>query len=451
MLIMFRRYGSALLLLNLIFTLSVHLNEATAANQGTQKNIGETVALNLALVNLQQGKLDEALINIEKVLIADPRNLDARYIRGQILYLIGRGDEVLEEIKLLSTLPLPADKKIRAKKLAQNIEGADGWQFKARIGLSVTGNDNANSFPESGIFEYFDGTTTTLINRVDNVNDDAVAKIDDTSFGLMAGFEGKYQFDQDSLNFSISAQETEGDKTENTTSNTTAGALSYKMVRGANNLNFGLGYTTIDRTNTVFSATRNGQVQLNNDIDVIQARFGYSYKLQNGWRLFYNFKYMEQDHSKTPTANDSDSEEQIHSIGALSKLTGTLYARAHVTYSDREAAESYADAVAKTEREQDGYGLGLFWLPNTNHRVNFFYEYAESEYATRLITSPRIREDERTVYGVNYRFNAEALSPKLEGWQINAGYTINENDSNLSIYEIESSLWKLSITKEFML
>lgn len=51
---MFRRYGSALLLLNLIFTLSVHLNEATAANQGTQKNIGETVALNLALVNFNK-------------------------------------------------------------------------------------------------------------------------------------------------------------------------------------------------------------------------------------------------------------------------------------------------------------------------------------------------------------------------------------------------------------
>ena len=448
MLIMFRRYGAALLLLSLISTFSIQSREAAAANNG---NVGETVALNLALVNLQQGQLDEALTNIEKVLIANPRNLDARYIRGQILYLLGRGNEVLEEIKLLSTLPLPADKKSRAKKLARNIEGANGWQFKARIGLNATGNDNANSFPESGIFEYFDGTTTTLVNRVDNVNDDAVAKIDDTIFGVMAGFEGKYQLDRDSINFSISAQENEGDKTENTTSSTMAASLGYKMVRGSNNLNVGLGYTTIDRTNTVFSATRDGQVQLNNDIDVVQARFGYSYKFQNGLRLFYNFKYMEQDHSNTPTANDSDSEEQIHSIGALSKLTSTLYARAHVTYSDREAAESYADAVAKTEREQDGYGLGLFWLPNTNHRVNFFYEYAESEYATRLITSPRIREDERTVYGVNYRFNAEALSPKLEGWQINAGYTINENDSNLSTYEIESSLWKLSITKEFML
>lgn len=451
MLIMFRRYGAALLLLNLIFTLSVHPSEATAANQDTPKNIGETVALNLALVNLQQGKLDEALINIEKVLIADPRNFDARYIRGQILYLLGRGDEVLEEIKLLSTLPLPADKKIRAKKLAQNIEGADGWQFKARIGLSVTSNDNANSFPESGIFEYFDGTTTTLINRVDNVNDDAVAKIDDTSFGLMAGFEGKYQFDQDSLNFSISAQEIDGDKTENTTSNTMAGALSYKMVRGANNLNLGLGYTTIDRTNTVFSVTRNGQVQLNNDIDVIQARLGYSYKLQNGWRLFYNFKYTEQDHSNTPTANDSDSEELSHSVGTLAKFSSSVYARMHVTHSDREAAESSANAVAKTEREQDGYGFGIFWLPKANHQVNFFYEYAESEYATRLTSAPRIREDERTIYGVNYRLNAEALSPKLEGWKINASYTINENKSNLSIYEIDTNLWKLTVTKEFTL
>lgn len=451
MLILFRRYGAAFLLLNLIFTLWVHPREAAAANQDTPANIGETVALNLALVNLQQGKLDEALMNIEKVLIANPQNLDARYIRGQILYLLGRGDEVLEEIKLLSTLPLPADKKLRARKLAQNIEGADGWQFKARIGLSVTGNDNANSFPESGIFEYFDGTTTTLINRVDNVNDDAVAKIDDTSFGLMADFEGKYQFGQDSLNFSISAQETDGDKAENTTSNTTAGALSYKMVRGANNLNFGLGYTTIDRTNTVFSASRNGQVQLNNDIDVKQARFGYSYKLQNGWRLFYNFKYMEQDHSNTPTANDSDSEELSHSAGMLAKLSASVYARMHLTYSDREATEATTNAVAKTEREQDSYGLGIFWLPNANHQVNFFYEYAESAYAKRLTSAPRIREDERTIYGVNYRLNAETLSPKLEGWKINASYTINQNKSNLSIYEIDTNLWKLSFTKEFML
>src|SRR6056300_1216093 len=106
MLILFRRYGAAFLLLNLIFTLWVHPRAAAAANQDTPANIGETVALNLALVNLQQGKLDEALMNIEKVLIANPQNLDARYIRGQILFLLGRGDEVLEEIKLLSTLPL---------------------------------------------------------------------------------------------------------------------------------------------------------------------------------------------------------------------------------------------------------------------------------------------------------------------------------------------------------
>jgi tetratricopeptide (TPR) repeat protein len=447
MLIMYRRLSAAFLLFSFISISIAHSGD----NKASHENIGETVALNLALINLQQGKLDEALVNIEKVLIADPRNLDARYVRGQILYLLGRGDEVLEEIKLLSTLPLPADKKIRAKKLAQNIEGADGWQFKARIGFNVTGNDNANSFPESGIFEYFDGTSTTLVNRVDNVNDDAVAKIDDTSFGVSGSFEGKYQFDRDTLNFSISAQENDGDKTENTSSSTTAGSLGYKMVRGANNLNFGLNYTTIDRTNTVYSDTRDGQVQLNNDIDVVQTRFGYSYKFQNGWRLFYNFKYTEQDHSNTPTADDSDSEEQSHSIGALGKITGSLYARAHLTYSDREASESYADAIAKTDREQDGYGLGLFWLPNANHRVNFFYEYAKSDYATRLSTAPRIREDKRTIYGVNYKLNAEALSPKLEGWQINAGYTINENDSNLSIYEIETNLWKLTVSREFTL
>jgi len=46
---------------------------------------------------------------------------------------------------------------------------------------------------------------------------------------------------------------------------------------------------------------------------------------------------------------------------------------------------------------------------------------------------------------------AEALSPKLEGWQINAGYTINENDSNLSIYKIDTNLWKLTVTREFIL
>ena len=175
------------------------------------------------------------------------------------------------------------------------------------------------------------------------------------------------------------------------------------------------------------------------------------YKFQNGMRLFYNFKYTEQDHSNTPTANDSDSEEQSHSIGVLAKLTESLYGRAHLTYADREASESYADAIAKTDREQDGYGLGLFWLLNPNHRVNFFYEYTESEYATRLSIAPRIREDERTYYGVSYNLNAETLSPKLTGWKIDTSYTINENDSNLSIYTINSNLWKLTVSREFML
>ena len=89
---------------------------------------------------LADGQPNAALRRIDQVIIAAPRDLSARFFRAQILVSLDRGDEVREELLLMSSLELSADDQAKAAALLAQIDGA---QFmpklaKIRFGLDIT-------------------------------------------------------------------------------------------------------------------------------------------------------------------------------------------------------------------------------------------------------------------------------------------------------------------------
>ena len=71
---------------------------------------------------LASGNRVEALRRIEIVVRADPSDLSARFFRAQLLVSMGRGEEIRDEIELLTMLRLPESEIRKARALLAKID-----------------------------------------------------------------------------------------------------------------------------------------------------------------------------------------------------------------------------------------------------------------------------------------------------------------------------------------
>jgi Flp pilus assembly protein TadD len=90
---------------------------------------------------LADGQPNAALRRIEQVIIAAPRDLSARFFRAQILVSLDRGDEVREELLLMSSLKLSTDDQAKAAALLAQIDGGGSIfrQADGKIGHGLCG------------------------------------------------------------------------------------------------------------------------------------------------------------------------------------------------------------------------------------------------------------------------------------------------------------------------
>jgi hypothetical protein len=100
---------------------------------------------------LADGQPNVALRRIEQVIIVAPRDLSARFFRAQILVGLGRGDEVREELRLMSSLKLSTDNQAKAAALLAQIDDeADPFSGKLTLKLGMGYADNVNAWPKNG-------------------------------------------------------------------------------------------------------------------------------------------------------------------------------------------------------------------------------------------------------------------------------------------------------------
>ena len=101
---------------------------------------------------LADGMPNEALQRIEQVIIAAPRDLSARFFLAQILVSLGRGQEVRQELQLMSSLKLSANEQAKVNALLAQIEGqSDPFSGKLTVKLAMGYADNVNAWPKNGV------------------------------------------------------------------------------------------------------------------------------------------------------------------------------------------------------------------------------------------------------------------------------------------------------------
>ena len=121
------------LLISLAAASPMSFAQTTAA---TMQNIEANSAAAQKL--LADGMPNEALQRIEQVIIAAPRDLSARFFRTQILVSLGRGQEVRQELQLMSSLKLSANEQAKVNALLAQIEGqSDPFSRKLTVKLAM--------------------------------------------------------------------------------------------------------------------------------------------------------------------------------------------------------------------------------------------------------------------------------------------------------------------------
>ena len=96
-------------------------------------------------------KPEDALAKIVQVIIARPADLAARFFRSQILVSLGRGEEVRQELELMTTLKIPQADKDKAKQLIETIDKMGrrfSGSFTLKAGLGY--GNNVSSWPNGG-------------------------------------------------------------------------------------------------------------------------------------------------------------------------------------------------------------------------------------------------------------------------------------------------------------
>ena len=125
--------------------LAITLSEAEANPKDSELN------RKFAIERFAENDLEPALAAIERVIIVKPTDISARFFRAKILVLLNRGNEVKDELELITTLKLPKKDIQAANKLLDEIEK---WNRKFNgsrtvlFGFGFT--DNANNWSDSG-------------------------------------------------------------------------------------------------------------------------------------------------------------------------------------------------------------------------------------------------------------------------------------------------------------
>ena len=124
---------------------------ASATAQALQPNAVIAAERAAAQDALAAGNRQEALRRIENVLRFKPSDLSARFFRAQLLVSMGRGDEIRDEIELLSRLRLPDSEVAKAEALLAKID-KDMKRLSGKITLrgEVGYADNVNTWPANG-------------------------------------------------------------------------------------------------------------------------------------------------------------------------------------------------------------------------------------------------------------------------------------------------------------
>ncbi|MCE2518179.1 MAG: tetratricopeptide repeat protein, partial [Alphaproteobacteria bacterium] len=436
-------FGAAAIASSLILGSAATTSVAFAQTELTDQQIDET--RKTAQNAFSEGRPEEALSLIEKVIIASPADLSARFFRAQILVALGRGAEIREELVLMSSLNLPEEDIKRAKKLIAAID-KDGSRLsgKASISLGLGYTDNANSWPKNGSYTSGSGLVVALPDPVY----DQSKKQTDTLRKASVSVYGTYDITEarDLVgDFNFSASIDDGSTTVNKDKKTysAGGGISYTFPTGTG-FKVGGSVASIDRVNY------HNDSNVSTDID--QTSYNVAINQQIGpFGTGIRHVSSTSDASKLETADQSDATTVTNSIFVGAPFGKTMYFRGTLS-----AGESRSDATKdieasrkKVDKDTSSFNLIAVKVLPHSQRLVASASVSETKFKSNYVGDNILRKDTTNSLTLKYTIEGEELLDMLTGYELGSSLSMSSTSSNQESSKVTANTLMFTISRRF--
>ena len=161
-----------------LITTAVLLTAVSAQAEVTYEQIlmdPDNVSLNQTYVRerLAAGDLSQALVSVERIILLQPLNMDARVARAQILMRLGNMTSAKQELDALDALPLGDRLSSQVDELLAEVEAQQQrWSVLGSVSFGFSSDDNVGNHTDTGRTANASGqiTVRSLIQKVLTVN-----------------------------------------------------------------------------------------------------------------------------------------------------------------------------------------------------------------------------------------------------------------------------------------
>lgn len=412
----------------------------------------DNIALNEQFISerLASGDLPAALSAVERVIAANPADVPLRLLRAEILVNLANDTLAIGELDALDQLPLLPDQKRAVANLRRVIESrAKRWHTIASATLGITGSDNANKYPSSGLMDFQLTPISLPSTQAYESTGGATKTIRELAATASISVNSSYELanqDRDSVMVGVSQSESKGRKYHYLTSGTTT------AFAGANLKLLGLQFQPMVRLNETKSKT-------SADSTIATASLTTGKKLFETLQTYATAEYSIVNRIPSTsfvTANQNDGHSRTFKLGASAAVIPEITIFAEGTYGAFNPMETrysagtnaYLLSLGNTNRSKSGT-IGIAGSPTKHSRLTAAVTATNTKYPYMENTSRKFRRDSqtRTSLGLQLAGGMFADSMRNFSFALNAAQT--KNDSNIKQYDYKKS--DVSVTMRYRL
>ena len=403
-------------------------------------NINKSVELS------NSGDIDGAVEILNSMLIENPLDLEARFLRAKILTLSGQGDLVIGDLKALLTLDInPSDKK-EIEGLIAIIEGVTKKSSNiVYVEVGVTHSDNVNGWSKDG--KSTAPSTGNIVDLPASIYGGKKAYEDETYNGKI-GLSGTYQISQDKnykIFYSASQSGTQSQDTVNKENTSTSFSSGLILPTDYVDFTLGLSYRNADKVN-YHTNSKNQVTNVNSDVKTNTYFLSLSRIIWNS-KLSYTLAFANNDYSGLSNSNNSDSETMTNSLRYNHQLGKNASFGLSTSLTDSDNKYNTADAKRSANKDIVSYGTNLNYKLTRNQEIKLSYSLSNVEYDITNTIAGKVREDDTTSIKIDYTLQLGAFSKIFDGYSVNTFYKQSDSSSNQRSGNRQENQFGLSVKK----
>ena len=399
----------------------------------------DNIALNrsYARERLAAGDLSQALVSLERIILLQPLNMDARLARAQVLMRLGNFALAKQELTALDALPL-ADSQANEvdELLAQIATQMERWTTTGSVSLGLAHDDNVGAIDDALTVTDSEGLATQR---------------SDYSAFAQASITMSYDVGnqtQDRVFFGFRAGNAVGDDSnlkENKTAGATIGAtINRNAYKSRVTLNW-------DGTYRDDLTAQDGQTVEQDDVSTLTLT-GQVSRQMGSHTLSLTGSYSEADFSgrATDLSDRSDASTKFVSVGTFSLLADDLAISMNFGGEQRRATKrEVPNAIGSQDRDVVFWSGSIIWQAAAGHRWTFGAQAKELNYKKIVGTDGEVRDDTQNIYSLGYTLLGAVIDPSLKDWSFNLSGNRNQVDSNLTRNNVTNNRFQMTATYRF--